>query len=173
MTHVSLSPTLPIRCADKHGQLGIWDPRAPVDEVGDDETDSEVQEGGKYWRLQVHWPATSRSSISCIRFDPTNCHSASRPSLILGRSRLTKLSCRRSIQALTTAQFGASQWALESPGRSSPQGTFSLILLTSTLPGMSCGFPMPPEESHTLICEWTDPRLLGMVFLGRKWGALA
>lgn len=62
---------------DKHGQLGIWDPRAPPDEVGEDEeTDPGMQEGGKYWRLQMHWPATSRSSISCIRFDPTNSHNA-------------------------------------------------------------------------------------------------
>ncbi|KAF9792217.1 WD40 repeat-like protein [Thelephora terrestris] len=61
---------------DKHGQLGIWDPRAPADEVEDDEdADPDAQEGGKYWRLQMHWPATSRSSISCIRFDPTNSHS--------------------------------------------------------------------------------------------------
>ena len=59
----------------------MWDPRAPADEAVDgEEVDTEVQEGGKYWRLQVHWPATSRSSISCIRFDPTNTHSASRPS---------------------------------------------------------------------------------------------
>ena len=68
--------TSPIVSADKHGQLGIWDPRAPADEVEDDE-EPDVQESGKYWRLQVHWPATSRSSISCIRFDPTNTHSAS------------------------------------------------------------------------------------------------
>ncbi|KAH9945953.1 WD40 repeat-like protein [Epithele typhae] len=57
---------------DKHGQLGIWDARAPVDEVtdDDDERPTDDREGGKYYRLQMHWPATSKSSISCIKFDP-------------------------------------------------------------------------------------------------------
>lgn len=87
--HQSTNP--PIRRTDKHGQLGIWDPRASVDEVGDDEeADPEVQEGGKYWRLQMHWPATSRSSISCIRFDPTDTHSVSLPNLTIGYSGLPK-----------------------------------------------------------------------------------
>ncbi len=63
---------------DKHGQLGIWDPRAPADDVGeeDDDIDPEQREMmGKYWRLQVHWPATAQSSISCIKFDPIDAHS--------------------------------------------------------------------------------------------------
>ncbi|KAL4077073.1 WD40-repeat-containing domain protein [Scleroderma yunnanense] len=63
---------------DKHGQLGIWDARAPPDEVADeDEHVSAVgeREGGKYWRLQQHWPATSKSSISSIKFDPIDSHS--------------------------------------------------------------------------------------------------
>lgn len=62
---------------DKHGQLGIWDARAPADDVGeeDEDVDPDQQEMGKYWRLQVHWPATSRSSISCIKFDPIDAHS--------------------------------------------------------------------------------------------------
>ncbi|KAI0322216.1 WD40-repeat-containing domain protein [Amylostereum chailletii] len=63
---------------DKHGQLGIWDARAPPGESDDADDDNEVpsadREGGKYWRLQPHWPATSKSSISCIKFDPFNCH---------------------------------------------------------------------------------------------------
>ncbi|KAF8478549.1 WD40 repeat-like protein [Russula ochroleuca] len=61
---------------DKHGQLGIWDPRAPVDDAGEEDNvvNSEQRESGKYWRLQVHWPATSRSSISCIKFDPIDAH---------------------------------------------------------------------------------------------------
>ncbi|KAF9564603.1 WD40 repeat-like protein [Agrocybe pediades] len=60
---------------DKHGQLGIWDARAPPDE-GDEDNDipPENREGGKYWRLQLHWPATSKSSISSIKFDPTDSH---------------------------------------------------------------------------------------------------
>ncbi|KAI0709427.1 WD40 repeat-like protein [Earliella scabrosa] len=63
---------------DKHGQLGIWDARAPVD-VPDDEDDDptplEDREGGKYYRLQMHWPATSKSSISCVKFDPIDAFS--------------------------------------------------------------------------------------------------
>ncbi|KDQ11727.1 hypothetical protein BOTBODRAFT_114091, partial [Botryobasidium botryosum FD-172 SS1] len=66
---------------DKHGQLGIWDALAPPDEKGDDNSDddakskTENQEGGKYWRLQPHWPPTSRSSISCVKMDPIDAHS--------------------------------------------------------------------------------------------------
>lgn len=60
---------------DKHGQLGIWDARAePLESLDEDgnpiETDSE--EGGRIYRLQPHWPATSKSSISCIKLDPSN-----------------------------------------------------------------------------------------------------
>ncbi|CDO72873.1 hypothetical protein BN946_scf185002.g58 [Trametes cinnabarina] len=63
---------------DKHGQLGIWDARAPVEEIADEDGDvppAGDQEGGKYWRLQMHWPATSRSSISSIKFDPIDSFS--------------------------------------------------------------------------------------------------
>lgn len=63
---------------DKHGQLGIWDARAPTEEVADEDGDTATPldgESGRYWRLQVHWPATSRSSISSIKFDPLNSNS--------------------------------------------------------------------------------------------------
>ncbi|THH08660.1 hypothetical protein EW146_g8923 [Bondarzewia mesenterica] len=63
---------------DKHGQLGIWDPRAHAEEVMDEDdavVDSATKESGKNWRLQAHWPATSQSSISCIKFDPIDSHS--------------------------------------------------------------------------------------------------
>ncbi|KAH9981161.1 WD40-repeat-containing domain protein [Lactifluus volemus] len=60
---------------DKHGQLGIWDARAPLDEEGEEDVEPEQREAGKYWRLQVHWPSTSQSSISCIKFDPIDAHS--------------------------------------------------------------------------------------------------
>ncbi|EJD02328.1 WD40 repeat-like protein [Fomitiporia mediterranea MF3/22] len=63
---------------DKHGQLGIWDARAPPDEVKVEDGDVPVvddREGGKYWRLQPHWPATAKSSLSCIKFDPVDSHS--------------------------------------------------------------------------------------------------
>ncbi len=59
---------------DKHGQLGIWDARASEDDIPDEdgETTSDNKEGGKIWRLQPHWPATSKSSISCLKLDPLN-----------------------------------------------------------------------------------------------------
>ncbi|KAH7910178.1 WD40-repeat-containing domain protein [Hygrophoropsis aurantiaca] len=63
---------------DKHGQLGIWDARATPDEVADEDGDvaaADDKEGGKYWRLQQHWPATSKSSISSIKLDPIDSHS--------------------------------------------------------------------------------------------------
>ncbi|KAK0228601.1 WD40-repeat-containing domain protein [Armillaria fumosa] len=62
---------------DKHGQLGIWDAQAPPEDVADedeDTADDATKEGGKYWRLQVHWPATSKSSISCVKFNPVDYH---------------------------------------------------------------------------------------------------
>ncbi|KAF7304928.1 DNA damage-binding protein CMR1 [Mycena kentingensis (nom. inval.)] len=61
---------------DKHGSLGIWDARAPVDEVEDEDGDVAPVNGseGKSWNLQLHWPATSKSSISCVKIDPTNSH---------------------------------------------------------------------------------------------------
>ena len=66
---------------DKYGTLGIWDARAPMDEVEEEDVGPEQRETGKYWRLQVHWPATSQSSISCIKFDPIDAHSVSRCTL--------------------------------------------------------------------------------------------
>ncbi|KAG1756714.1 WD40-repeat-containing domain protein [Suillus paluster] len=62
---------------DKHGQIGIWDARAPADEVADEDGDISAndKEGGKYWHLQCHWPATSKSSISSIKIDPVDAHS--------------------------------------------------------------------------------------------------
>ncbi len=71
--------------ADKHGQLGIWDAQAPVDvpddNDDDDSTPAEDREGGKYHRLQMHWPASSKSSISCIKLDPIDSFSVSVHSL--------------------------------------------------------------------------------------------
>ncbi|EPQ58018.1 WD40 repeat-like protein [Gloeophyllum trabeum ATCC 11539] len=58
---------------DKHGQLGLWDARAAPDEVaGEDEEVSATANGedGKYWRMQAHWPVTSKSSISTVKLDP-------------------------------------------------------------------------------------------------------
>ncbi|KAL1761756.1 WD40-repeat-containing domain protein [Schizophyllum commune] len=55
--------------------LGIWDARAPTDDGVDEDgepSDPSTEEGGKYWRLQLHWPATAKSSISTIKIDPLN-----------------------------------------------------------------------------------------------------
>lgn len=59
--------------------MGIWDARAAPEEHADEDGDVEVdnREGGKYWRLQPHWPATSKSSISNIKFNPVNAHNVS------------------------------------------------------------------------------------------------
>ncbi|KAF7323023.1 DNA damage-binding protein CMR1 [Mycena chlorophos] len=62
---------------DKYGSLGIWDARAPQDEVEDEDGDVSATGNlseGKYWQLQLHWPATSKSSISCVKLDPTDSH---------------------------------------------------------------------------------------------------
>ncbi|KAJ7063356.1 WD40-repeat-containing domain protein, partial [Mycena amicta] len=61
---------------DKSGGCAIWDARAPVDEVEDEDGDvaSVNTTEGKYWRLQLHWPATSKSSISSLKLDPINSH---------------------------------------------------------------------------------------------------
>lgn len=69
---------LTLKCLDKHGELGIWDARAPVEEAVDEDgelTSVEDAEGGKYYRLQMHWPATSKSSISSVKFDPIDAFS--------------------------------------------------------------------------------------------------
>ncbi|KAF8580875.1 WD40 repeat-like protein [Ramaria rubella] len=56
---------------DKHGQLGIWDALASPEEMEDENGDVvATEEGGRMYRLQPHWPATSKSSISCIKIDP-------------------------------------------------------------------------------------------------------
>ncbi|KAK7693661.1 hypothetical protein QCA50_003230 [Cerrena zonata] len=62
---------------DKNGQLGIWDAQAPPEEQNDDDEEAVTQseEGGQYWQLQPHWPATAKSSISAIKFDPKDAHS--------------------------------------------------------------------------------------------------
>lgn len=89
--------------SDKHGQLGIWDARAQGDEVDEDGDISLVEnEGGKYWRLQLHWPASSKSSISSIKLDPTNSHSV-RSILFKEMAGFTFLS--RFTQVPTTALF--------------------------------------------------------------------
>ena len=61
---------------DKEGAIGIWDARAPSDENDDDDeaVANEDREGGKYWRIQLHWPANAKSSVSSIKIDPIDSH---------------------------------------------------------------------------------------------------
>lgn len=146
---------------DKHGQLGIWDARAPADDVGeeDDDVDPEQREAGKYWRLQAHWPATSQSSLSCIKFDPIDAHSVglqtANSSLVLTCLLLLTLH-RRYIRARTTLQSGRSR---------SPPGFRARCLRWKrcssrvwTLPpqATSCGSRTPRDGSRISICERTS-----------------
>ncbi|KAG8942914.1 hypothetical protein FRC04_003314 [Tulasnella sp. 424] len=71
--HPSTSKDL-VFFGDKYGTMGIWDPLAPGDEIVDEDGEVEVSEGGQNWRLQVHWPQTSKTSISAMKFDPTDAH---------------------------------------------------------------------------------------------------
>jgi hypothetical protein len=109
---------------DKHGQLGIWDARAPPDEANDEDEDispREDKEGGKYWRLQHHWPATPKSSISCIKFDPIDAHSVRAIGPTPYQVQLTYLlSCT---QVPMIAQSAVSLSPLVSRARYSPQKT--------------------------------------------------
>ena len=55
--------------------MDIQDKEEEEDDDGD--IAAENKEGGKYWRLQLHWPATPKSSISCIKVDPIDTHNVS------------------------------------------------------------------------------------------------
>lgn len=75
-----LRVTLPQGRTDRCGQLGIWDARAQPDEEEDGDGElkpNEDREGGKYWRIQLHWPANPKSSISSIKLDPIDAHNVS------------------------------------------------------------------------------------------------
>lgn len=90
---------------DKHGQLGIWDARSPVEIEADDdeETSDEQRELGKSHILQAHYPATSKSSVSSIKFDPSNSHSVS---LFIHTQGYAHDFCCRFIPAPMTTQSG-------------------------------------------------------------------
>ena len=65
---------------DKHGQLGVWEPFALPEEVADEDDEPQAVDNGsdgRYWRLQPHWPATAKSSISCVKINPLDSHSVS------------------------------------------------------------------------------------------------
>ncbi|KAG6900852.1 hypothetical protein C0993_009970 [Termitomyces sp. T159_Od127] len=105
--HPEISKDL-IFFGDKHGQLGIWDARAPPDEVTDEDGEAETNEndeGGKYWRLQVHWPATSKSSISTVKLDPVNAHNACLQHQIWDVRKLTDIAVE--LPDVTGSEFGS------------------------------------------------------------------
>lgn len=151
-----------LRVKDKHGQLGIWDARAPADDVGeeDNDVDTDQREMGKYWRLQVHWPASSRSSISCIKFDPIDAHSVGLPttSQLVAFSPLTfsYFSHARYIQVRTTVQFARSPLHPGSRVRCMRWEMHSLQAWTSHLQVMRCGSLMPRDGPHISIYERTS-----------------
>lgn len=119
-----------LTCEDKHGQLGIWDARAPQDDVENEDhgVDPDQRESGKYWRLQVHWPATSQSSISCIKFDPIDAHSVShkQPELVTP----THL-CRPSPKVYTSAYDSTVRTLSFTSGISREVFAMDKVLITS------------------------------------------
>ncbi len=62
---------------DKTGCISVWDALAPPREIVDDDGEVEVIQEGQGWRIQFHWPADSRSSVSALKFDPIDAHSVS------------------------------------------------------------------------------------------------
>jgi hypothetical protein len=143
---------------DKHGMLGIWDARAPADEVGEDEEDDrpiEEREGGKYWRLQLHWPATSKSSISSIKLDPVDSHSVrhycSRYNSTLDSSCLI----HSYIPPHMIVQYGTSLSSLVFPARFSRTTTRLLAPSTPRPVGTNCGLATRPAVRRISTCART------------------
>ena len=52
---------------------------APPDDVTDEDGESleHGPTGGKSYKLEPHFPVTSKSSLSCIKFDPLNLRNVS------------------------------------------------------------------------------------------------
>ncbi|PSR94077.1 hypothetical protein PHLCEN_2v4505 [Hermanssonia centrifuga] len=161
---------------DKHGQLGIWDARAPSDEAdnGDDEESSKRDdaESGKYWRLQLHWPATSKSSISTIKFDPIDSHSVSSSFALRAKGEISKQRPYRYSQVRTIAQFAVYPSLPECPEKYTPTRTLSYLRSTFHPTEMRCGYQTLPEGSRTSICEKTNRKRDGISSLNRRSEAL-
>jgi hypothetical protein len=144
---------------DKHGELGIWDARAPADDAGDedDSVNPEQRESGKYWRLQVHWPATSKSSISCIKFDPIDAHSvgympASSSIFLLTYHLPHRVRCT---QARMTLQFARSPLPPGSRARCFQRKMYSLQAWTHPPQATRCGFRTSRDGLRISISERT------------------
>jgi len=129
------------------------DARAPADDVGEeeDDVDPDQREAGKYWRLQAHWPATSRSSLSCIKFDPIDAHSASYLLTFFPSPFI-----ERYIQVRTTLQFGRSRSPPGFRARCLRWRMCSLRVWTFPPQATSCGSRTPRDGSRTSICERED-----------------
>jgi hypothetical protein len=142
---------------DKHGQLGIWDARAPADETEkeDQDIDPDQRESGKYWRLQVHWPATAQSSISCIKFDPIDAHSVSRKRLARPSYTLTALH-RRYTRVHMTRQFARYPSLPGFRARCSRWTKYSLQVWTFPPQATNCGSLMPRDGLRISICGRTS-----------------
>jgi WD repeat-containing protein 76 len=146
-----------LTCEDKHGQLGIWDARAPQDDAENEDqgVDPDQRESGKYWRLQVHWPATSQSSISCIKFDPIDAHSVSHKqsssSLILTFVAFH----RRYTRVRMIRQFAHYPSPPVYRARCSQWTKYLLQVWTFPPRATSCGSQMPKDGSRISICDRT------------------
>ena len=148
---------------DKHGQLGIWDARAPADDVGEEDYDVDPDQRGmgKYWRLQVHRPGTSRSSISCIKFDPIDAHSVGSHTYYQLARRFSYLpplisSHGRYTQVRTTVQFARSPLPLGSRARCMRWTMYSLQAWTSRQQAMRCGSLTTRDGLRIVIYERTS-----------------
>ncbi|QRW00614.1 DNA damage-binding protein CMR1 [Ceratobasidium sp. AG-Ba] len=109
---------------DKNGSLGIWDARAVPDEHEEETRDD--GEGGQYWRLQPHWPQTSKSSISAIKISPRDGHTvftSSYDGTLRSTSFVTEISTElvatrgHLLSSFDLSQDGKELWVSDSSGR--------------------------------------------------------
>ncbi|EIN07316.1 WD40 repeat-like protein [Punctularia strigosozonata HHB-11173 SS5] len=154
---------------DKHGQLGIWDARAPPFEtVGDDDDERppEQRENGCYWRLQCHWPATSKSSISSIKFSPTDGHSVytsaydntvRHMSFTTGLSREVFATDDRQqlLSSLELSPAGNEMWVSDGLG-----GVTHLDLRQDTRKGKHRWFQLSDQKIGCVSLNPVDPRFM-------------
>ncbi|KAG8678979.1 hypothetical protein FRC09_019370 [Ceratobasidium sp. 395] len=102
---------------DKSGTLGVWDARTVPDEHEEDEgATHDTDEGGQYWRLQPHWPQTSKSSISTIKIDPRDGHTVFTSSYD-GTMRSTSFVTGISTELMATEEHLLSSFDLSQDGR--------------------------------------------------------
>jgi len=121
-----------------------------------DDVDPDQREAGKYWRLQAHWPATSRSPLSSIKFDPIDAHSVGLQTV---NSSLV-LTClpfiERYIRVRTTLQFGRFRSPPGFRARCLRWKMCSLRVWTFPPQATSCGSRTPRDGPRISICERTS-----------------